>query len=519
MRRFFAAALLALSGLAGAGAAADHAATALPTSVPLVPSSCTPDPAPFDAPKPAGCQRILYKYGPIHITPGDNLILLGPVTIEKPLVDGYMIRFKPDLVRADDSVPPVDILHLHHAVWISTAFDYPLFASGEEKTIFNLPPGYGIPVKGQSEAWLLNYMLHNQTPVPENVFITYEIDFVPKTAVAPGSMTHVEPLWLDVGNFNGFNPVYNTQRGFGSTPGECSFPKEQCANFDPYGKLVTGQGKPGNGVGERVGQLPTGTIVWGVGHVHPGGLRLEVDLRRNGVNRRVFQSDAVYFDPNGPVSWDMSMEVTHPSWRLGIKAGDELVVNSIYETSRASWYEGMGIVVVFIAPGDTSGPDPFANPGSVDPHNATITHGHLPEAGNYGGDGAEPFATPPALDVDKVAIAGFANLPGNFGTYGYGVPTVAPGEKVTFANADAAAQVFHTVTACAYPCNGTPGISYPLADGAVDFDSLELGVGPPIITAASNRVTYALDTAGMSSGTYTYFCRVHPFMRGAFRVE
>jgi TonB-dependent receptor len=38
------------------------------------------------------------------------------------------------------------------------------------------------------------------------------------------------------------------------------------------------------------------------------------------------------------------------------------------------------------------------------------------------------------------------------------------------------------------------------------------------ITAAANRKTWRTPT-NLRRGTYTYFCRVHPFMRGAFRVK
>jgi plastocyanin len=96
---------------------------------------------------------------------------------------------------------------------------------------------------------------------------------------------------------------------------------------------------------------------------------------------------------------------------------------------------------------------------------------------------------------------------------------VQKGKPLNFYNLDAAAQIFHTVTACAAPCNGETGISYPLANGPVDFDSLELGYGIPGFTAAANRGDYTLDTAPLVPGEYTYFCRIHPSMRGAFAVE
>ncbi len=97
-------------------------------------------------------------------------------------------------------------------------------------------------------------------------------------------------------------------------------------------------------------------------------------------------------------------------------------------------------------------------------------------------------------------------------------PEIAPGQSLTFLNRDAARTIFHTITACKAPCNRTTGIAYPLADGPVDFDSGELGFGPQGFTAAANRDTWSTPT-DLGPGTYTYFCRVHPFMRGAFRVK
>jgi plastocyanin len=78
--------------------------------------------------------------------------------------------------------------------------------------------------------------------------------------------------------------------------------------------------------------------------------------------------------------------------------------------------------------------------------------------------------------------------------------------------------IYHTVTACKAPCNRATGVAYPLADGPVTFDSGELGAGPPGITAAAQRSTWSVPS-DLGTGTYTYFCRVHPYMRGAFRVK
>jgi hypothetical protein len=56
----------------------------------------------------------------------------------------------------------------------------------------------------------------------------------------------------------------------------------------------------------------------------------------------------------------------------------------------------------------------------------------------------------------------------------------------------------------------------------VTFDSGELGFngnqGSIGNAPAANRDTWQTPK-DLATGTYTYFCRIHPFMRGAFRVE
>jgi plastocyanin len=95
---------------------------------------------------------------------------------------------------------------------------------------------------------------------------------------------------------------------------------------------------------------------------------------------------------------------------------------------------------------------------------------------------------------------------------------VRRGRSLKFVNRDARRGILHSITSCRAPCNRTTGIAYPLADGAVRFDSGNLGFGPAGLTAAANRDSWRTPRR-LKAGTYTYFCRVHPFMRGAFRVK
>src|SRR3712207_8859882 len=60
---------------------------------------------------PGNCQRLRFSYGPIAVKPGQNDVLIEPVKIENPLREGYITRFRPDLVRADGAVPPIEQVH------------------------------------------------------------------------------------------------------------------------------------------------------------------------------------------------------------------------------------------------------------------------------------------------------------------------------------------------------------------------------------------------------------------------
>jgi hypothetical protein len=150
---------------------------------------------------PGACERLRFSYGPIHVKPGQNDVLIEPVTIEKPMRDGYMTRFKPNLVRPDGSVPPVDQVHLHHGGWLTApqtkGRGTPFAASGEEKTIIEYPRGFGMPIR-TTDQWLLLYMVHSAVPRTMSVYIVYDVDFVPKAKGDALGMRPAYPVWLDV---------------------------------------------------------------------------------------------------------------------------------------------------------------------------------------------------------------------------------------------------------------------------------------------------------------------------------
>ena len=69
---------------------------------------------------------------------------------------------------------------------------------------------------------------------------------------------------------------------------------------------------------------------------------------------------------------------------MQVKKGDTLESSATYETKLASWYESMGIMVVYMADSGAERQDPFKT--KVD-YPGQVTHGHLPENSVHGGQG------------------------------------------------------------------------------------------------------------------------------------
>jgi hypothetical protein len=504
------------------------------------------DPAP-----PPGAEVLNYKFGPMRIQPGQNLINVD-LQKQRPDVNGYVVGFRPGLVYASNGKSPsVDVVHLHHAVWLvgdSLTSLQPTFAAGEEKTYFNAPPGFGWRYT-TGQTWVLNHMIHDLTANPQNVYITYTLYFIPDTAPEAANITPIHTQWMDVQGVKPY-PVFNALKGSG-TNDRFTYPNQAPNAYKADGI-----------VRNRWVVDHDATLVSTAGHLHPGGLWNDLQLTRNGVTKTIFRSRADYFEPVGSVSWDVAMSATSDNWRVAVKKGDILSTTATYDTSRASWYEVMGIMVVGITDQPDGGVDPFdPSTGTVD-QSDFLTHGRLPEnidrdIRKHNPGLRNPIRLRTGPFKDKIVIRNFVYSQGDLSYPGKAglPPAVQQGHSLKFVNEDAPlTERFHTITACKAPCNLTGGIGYPLADGAGGFDSGELGFGPTIdmglyaggtgtvpISAVVDTPTNKANCKGvpglvgliangcvgttvyktpknLSPGTYTYFCRIHPFMRGAFRV-
>ena len=452
-----------------------------------------------------GVQHLRYRLGPIRIRGGADDIQIRDIPDDlRPKVPGWITRFKPTLTLADGSLPSVDVIHLHHAVWLVNY--QPTYAAGEEKTIVQMPKGFGARyTPGQS--WALNDMIHNLETTPRDVYVVWDIDFVPDTSPAAATIKPLGSKWMDVAG-SSIYPVFNAYRRDGNKKGLYTFPTDA-------------RGLERSKIGpDQTWTVPQDmTLIQTAGHLHPGGLYTDLFVTRDGVKKRLFRSNAKYYGPAGPTTWDVSMEATAPDWRVKLKKGDVVSVTATYNVKKASWYEGMGIMVLATYPGtDVGGVDPFVTTPNLQ---GILTHGELIENKDTAG-GPIGLPDPSAMTTTPftggtLGISDYFYAKGDLNK-GSKVPVIKPGQTLTFDNSDwGSEQLLHTVTACAAPCNRRGGISFPLADGPVEFDSGNLGVTPIAPNFGAGRTTWTTPS-NLKAGTYTYFCRIHPFMRGAFEV-
>jgi hypothetical protein len=481
--------------------------------------------------------------------------------------EGFLTRFQPSMVEIKSGgklvTPAVWDLHLHHVVWLPPGGGN--FAAGEEKTIAMLPQGYGREMRATAD-WGLLHMLHNLTASPNRqVYLTWQIDWVPQTEPARTDISRIRGTFMDVAN-GGAYPVFDAERAFDDDgDGKFTFPDDVSTNpADPSNEEL-GKVSP-----QRLWTVPSSftegvTLLSAGGHLHPGGLHVDLQVARDGPDagtvdgddpaevKRLFRSDAHYYEPAGAVSWDVAMTVARRGWRIHLEPGDTVSINATYDVRRASWYESMGILSLGWTPNaDPKAKDPFEEAAAVRAmykKGGALTHRRLPE--NVDTSARDDLklpdprklrssGPPPAAGVDINSffyeVGGFSAVRG-FPAAVMRPPVIRPGGTLSFTNQDAlpdqpeGEQAWHTITACRAPCNKGSGIGYPLANGPVEFDSGQLGYGTGLngnVTIGSNsystpplgNLAKGRRGGGIKRGTtYTYFCRLHPYMRGSFRVR
>jgi hypothetical protein len=291
----------------------------------------------------AAVETMSFTAAPITVTKYE--VARGVQLAPSPSVDGYVVGMSAEVVDVLGNPVAIQDVMLHHVVFAklgvpdytcSNIEDYSgqptpfqaqrFYAEGEENFALSLPEGYGYPNRGQ-DAWGLLYMLMNHHPHSMVVRIRYTVRYVTGEARAP-----VKPVWLDVKNCRA-DPVFN----------------------------VAGTGKPGSTVSRTADfRMPeSGHFVAGGGHLHGGGVSLDVSNTRCGSLFTSYPTWGLVF-PRPVLHEPGPMQMTGFADVAGrpVATGDTVRLTARYDNTRPH-VRVMGIMILFFAPGPVSGCSSF----------------------------------------------------------------------------------------------------------------------------------------------------------------
>jgi plastocyanin len=506
-------------------------------------------------PEPPGTVKTMrFWYGPYTMPAGWDA---NRVDLDIPVHNGMIISIEPELrIEPDWSEPSHQVAHIHHAHWFALdpgneEDNYTggntewIFGNGDEETKADFTqrsraekngPVYGEYI-GLAGPQAMIYMLHNKTAQTRVGYVVLDVKF------KYGTLEQLNATGREHRDVSGVL--------FGRT---FDVPRER--NGDGEWNTTEDMRKD-DGSPRPIEWTATvsGTMIGTGSHVHPGGDRVITenmgskespcrDTRGGFGGTVLLKSDII--NRQMPLSEDYQMEVTRPSWRAPIHEGDRIRITGIYKNKKHAWYTAMthnGIYIDEAQPpkgrckpylvgkdakrkvrqtvtGRTGRKRVVMRP--IDPTegvpNREWGHNHDTFCGvKFGFDPCEPpFDAPePGPAAERVTIANFQYLPGGRSAPGDMArpPTVKQGESIEFVNLDQQANIRHSVTTCKYPCNGTYVSNYPWADGRWDsgtlgFDAVDGGEPTPNASTPTD----------LPVGKYSYFCRIHPFMRGEFHV-
>ena len=530
--------------------------------------------------QPAGCyEDEIFKYGPYTINPGSDL---SRPYLELPISQGFATYVHPSLMDLQGNKPDRETIHIHHAHWFEidttpSAENYDagfgpymkwIFGTGQEETAADVEQrsaaeqqfnganfSYGEFVDGSKPQFLI-YMIHNESSTTQTVYMTLHVHITYGTAAQIQQATGKNFRNL-AGILTG--ATFDVPRNFQNPASVFDFPKDE-----------PNAGIRSEGLNWTTWTSDTDGVIVGIGgHQHMGGLYDEIenlggDPSQGGTpcvgssidgGTVLVKSEAIMRDQSGSVSGsgpldptlaeavpsessarypseDFQMGVTSAYWRAPIHKGDRIRVNGIYANGHNAWYYAMNHFGMYIDTQQATTP-----PGSCSPYllnnraaaDSTVTTSvpnrpwdtELSWCGTgsrYSATCDVPLApTGTGTQTDSVHIAGFIYLPGDRTLTG---PLAGPaifklGHTITFYNEDQAlGSVRHTFTTCAWPCNGQDYANYPLPDGVWDSNTL----GRDWVDGGTENPTATLDTTTLGVGTYSYFCRIHPWMRGVFEI-
>ena len=333
----------ACGGSSGSTAgAASHATTSTAPSVApntediasLTPMNDAPD---------TGAERLHFKVGPFTVEPGQNNIANRGAAAQQPPVDGWIVGIRPNLEYANGKTPGVDVIHLHHAVWLNMSAP-DLDRSRPAPAVLRGRRGEDDPqvprrlrLRVQGDRPLAPRLHAAQPHVEARTGVDHVRHRLHPRDIA-GREAHRRPRTRSGWTFRTARRTRcSTCRGAAGTTASTPIPTTRRIPTAPV---------PAKNVW-TVDQ--DGTLLGTAGHVHPGGLRDDLWLQRNGAvvpsNRakpgstdtvHLFSSVSHYYEPAGPVSWDVTMSATPDDWRVQVHKGDKLQITATYESKLAS---------------------------------------------------------------------------------------------------------------------------------------------------------------------------------------
>ncbi len=279
---------------------------------------------------PAGVLAHTVRYGPMTIggmamgaagMPGGhgNMRTFSTTDIARPCADCFVVGMAARLVDGAGRTQNYDTgVMLHHTVLFNAAakdascprWPQRFFASGNERTPFVLPAGYGYLVRA-GDRWNGLTELMNVGAATKRVFVemTYYV------APASAHLREVRPLWLDVDN---------------------------CADSE----YAIPAGRSDSTWSFEVPPAIAGRVVAIGGHLHDDGVRI---LARDATTDRVLCRSRAGFGRNSAYQGHIESMTGCVGAPLGrIRAGDTLRLQSMYD-SPAAQQGVMGIMLAYVA--------------------------------------------------------------------------------------------------------------------------------------------------------------------------
>ena len=260
------------------------------------------DPAP-----PPGAQVLTYKFGPMKIKPGQNLIDVD-IQQQRPAVNGWIVGFRPGLVDASDG----KARRSTRSTCITRSGSWTqadLRRRRGEDVLQRAAPA----TAGATRPSRPGDQPHDPRPhaaTEEGLHHLHAV-FIPDTAPEAASIKAIQTLWMDVQGVKPY-PVFDALRGSGTggrsrTPTRPRTPTRD--GHDP----------------QQLGRRPRRDARQTAGHLHPGGLYTDLYLTRNGETETCSARAPTTSNRRARSPGTSSMSATGPNWRVAIKKGDVLV--------------------------------------------------------------------------------------------------------------------------------------------------------------------------------------------------